>query len=163
MHTHSLVSIVMGSKSDLPLLEHAEKVLQALEIPYEIRVASAHRTPDLAITYAAQAAERGVEVMIAAAGAAAALPGLIAAKTHLPVIGVPISATALSGLDSLLSIVQMPGGVPVATMAIGEAGAKNAALFAARIIALHNKQVNQALQRFIENQTQKAEENHFVR
>jgi 5-(carboxyamino)imidazole ribonucleotide mutase len=131
-----LVGVVMGSQSDGPTLAHAVEVLRALGIPHEARVISAHRMPDTLFSYAETAAGRGIRVIIAGAGGAAHLPGMLAAKTWLPVLGVPVASRALSGLDSLLSIVQMPGGVPVGTLAIGEAGAKNAALLAASILAL---------------------------
>jgi 5-(carboxyamino)imidazole ribonucleotide mutase len=131
-----LVGIVMGSKSDWEHMSAVAEVLTEFKVSHEVRILSAHRTPDLALDYAASAAERGLQVMIAGAGGAAHLPGVIAAKTILPVIGVPMPTTALSGMDSLLSIVQMPRGVPVATMAIGKAGAANAGLFAIAILAL---------------------------
>src|SRR5688572_7937919 len=133
---HPVVGIVMGSQSDAEVMIESAKILEEAKIPYESRVLSAHRTPDLTIAYAKEAHSRGLKVLIAGAGAAAALPGMIAACTPLPVIGVPISGTSLLGLDALLSIVQMPGGVPVATMAIGKAGAKNAACFAIRVLGL---------------------------
>jgi 5-(carboxyamino)imidazole ribonucleotide mutase len=131
-----LIGIVMGSKSDWEHMSAAADILTEFKVSHEVRILSAHRTPDLTLDYAASAAERGLQVMIAGAGGAAHLPGVIAAKTILPVIGVPIPTTALSGMDSLLSIVQMPRGVPVATMAIGKAGAGNAGLFAIAILAL---------------------------
>jgi 5-(carboxyamino)imidazole ribonucleotide mutase len=131
-----LIGIVMGSKSDWEHMSAAADILTEFKVSHEVRILSAHRTPDLTLDYAASAAERGLQVMIAGAGGAAHLPGVIAAKTVLPVIGVPIPTTALSGMDSLLSIVQMPRGVPVATMAIGKAGAGNAGLFAIAILAL---------------------------
>ncbi len=131
-----LVGIIMGSKSDWEHMSAAAEVLIEFKVSHEVRVLSAHRTPDLTLDYAASAAERGLQVMIAGAGGAAHLPGVIAAKTILPVIGVPIPTTVLGGMDSLLSIVQMPSGVPVATMAIGKAGAANAGLFAVAILAL---------------------------
>jgi 5-(carboxyamino)imidazole ribonucleotide mutase len=133
----------MGSKSDLDTMRAAATTLQELGIPFELRVVSAHRTPDLMFRYASEARSRGIEVIIAGAGGAAHLPGMVATKTNLPVIGVPVQSKALQGLDSLLSIAQMPAGVPVATMAIG--GAANAALFAARILALHDDGVARAL------------------
>lgn len=129
------VGIIMGSKSDWDTMKHACDILDQLEIVYEKKVVSAHRTPDLMFTYAEEARNRGLKVIIAGAGGAAHLPGMVAAKTTLPVIGVPIQSQALKGLDSLLSIVQMPGGVPVATVAIGKAGAINAGLLAAQILA----------------------------
>jgi 5-(carboxyamino)imidazole ribonucleotide mutase len=130
-----LVGVIMGSKSDWDTMKHACEVLDQFEIAYEKKVVSAHRTPDLMFTYAKEARERGLKVIIAGAGGAAHLPGMVAAKTTLPVIGVPVQTQALKGLDSLLSIVQMPGGVPVATVAIGKAGAVNAGLLAAQILA----------------------------
>ncbi|MCI1694058.1 5-(carboxyamino)imidazole ribonucleotide mutase [Aneurinibacillus aneurinilyticus] len=129
-----LVGVIMGSTSDWDTMQAACLMLDELEVPYEKRVVSAHRTPDLMFEYAEQAAERGLEVIIAGAGGAAHLPGMVAAKTALPVIGVPVKSSTLNGLDSLLSIVQMPGGVPVATVAIGKAGATNAGLLAAQIL-----------------------------
>ncbi len=138
-----LVGIIMGSRSDLETMRAAATTLQELEIPFEMRVVSAHRTPDLMYHYASTAAERGLRVIIAGAGGAAHLPGMVATKTTLPVIGVPVESKALKGLDSLLSIVQMPAGVPVATMAIG--GAANAALYAARILAISDRRLEHRL------------------
>jgi 5-(carboxyamino)imidazole ribonucleotide mutase len=137
------VGIIMGSTSDLETMRAAATTLQELGIPFEMRVVSAHRTPDLMFRYASEAKARGIEVIVAGAGGAAHLPGMVATKTDLPVIGVPIQSKALNGLDSLLSIAQMPAGVPVATMAIG--GAANAALFAARILALHDADLARTL------------------
>src|SRR5574339_228641 len=131
----ALVAVIMGSRSDWETMEHATRTLDALEIPYEVKIVSAHRTPDLLFQFAESAHERGIEVIIAGAGGAAHLPGMAAAKTHLPVLGVPIQSKALNGMDSLLSIVQMPAGIPVGTLAIGRAGAVNAALLAASIVA----------------------------
>lgn len=131
----NLVGVIMGSKSDWETMKHTCEVLEQFEITYEKKVVSAHRTPDLMFTYAEEARARGLKVIIAGAGGAAHLPGMIAAKTTLPVIGVPVQSKALNGLDSLLSIVQMPGGVPVATVAIGVSGAVNAGLLAAQILA----------------------------
>jgi 5-(carboxyamino)imidazole ribonucleotide mutase len=131
----ALVGVIMGSKSDWDTMQHAVDTLSALGVPCETRVVSAHRTPDLLFEYAASAASRGIEVIIAGAGGAAHLPGMVAAKTTLPVLGVPVESKVLSGLDSLLSIVQMPAGVPVGTLAIGRSGAINAALLAASIVA----------------------------
>jgi len=148
------VGIIMGSRSDWPTLEHAAKILDELAIPYEAEVVSAHRTPDRMMDYAATAESRGLRVLIAGAGGAAHLPGMVAAKTRLPVLGVPVETHALKGMDSLLSIVQMPGGIPVATFAIGPAGAKNAGLFAAAILALHDDKLAQALEAFRRAQTQ---------
>lgn len=142
-----LVGIVMGSESDLETMMRAEEILRDLGIPFETSVLSAHRTPDETIAYARGAQERGLRVLIAGAGAAAALPGVIAAVTPLPVLGVPIAGRVLDGLDSLLSIVQMPAGVPTATFAIGGSGAANAALFAARILALTDAALGRALEK----------------
>ena len=133
-----LVGIVMGSKSDLPTMQSVADTLTLLKIPYEMRVMSAHRTPDLLFSYAETARERGLRAIIAGAGGAAHLPGMLAAKTTVPVLGVPVQSKALSGQDSLLSIVQMPAGIPVGTLAIGRAGAVNAALLAASVLALHD-------------------------
>ena len=146
--TSPLVGVVMGSNSDWDIMRHAAAQLAALEIPYESRVVSAHRTPDLLFEYAASAETRGLACIIAGAGGAAHLPGMLAAKTQVPVLGVPVPSKYLKGMDSLLSIVQMPKGVPVATFAIGEAGAANAALFAAAFLALHDKALAQRLQAF---------------
>jgi 5-(carboxyamino)imidazole ribonucleotide mutase len=148
-----LVGIIMGSSSDWDTMRHAADLLAALSVPYETRIVSAHRTPDLLYEYAAGAEARGIEVLIAGAGGAAHLPGMTAAKTLLPVIGVPIQSKALNGLDSLLSIAQMPAGVPVATVAIGEAGAKNAALLATSILAARHPPLRDALRAFRERQT----------
>jgi len=144
----------MGSRSDWETLQHAAAVLDELYVPYEPRVVSAHRTPDLLFDYAERAEARGLEVIVAGAGGAAHLPGMCASKTALPVIGVPVESSALKGVDSLLSIVQMPGGIPVATMAIGKAGAKNAGLFAAAILAAKYPTIGEALKRFRVKQTQ---------
>jgi len=149
-----LVGLIMGSVSDWETLRHAAAVLQQFGIPYEKRVVSAHRTPDLLFEYAGGAAGRGLKCIIAGAGGAAHLPGMVAAKTHLPVLGVPVQSRALKGLDSLLSIVQMPKGVPVATFAIGEAGAANAALFAAALLANESPEVRDRLVAFRQNQTE---------
>lgn len=140
-----LVGIIMGSTSDWPTMKRSAEVLAELEIPHEKRVVSAHRTPDEMFRYAEEAPDRGIEVIIAGAGGAAHLPGMVAAKTVLPVIGVPIKTSALNGLDSLLSIVQMPGGVPVATVAIGTAGATNAGLLAVQILALGDPALREKL------------------
>lgn len=140
-----LVGVIMGSTSDWPTMEHACAILDELQIPYEKKVVSAHRTPDLMFEYAEKAKERGIRVIIAGAGGAAHLPGMVAAKTTLPVIGVPIQSKALNGLDSLLSIVQMPGGVPVATVAIGKAGATNAGLLAAQILGTQYPAIDERL------------------
>ncbi|MDQ7774200.1 MAG: 5-(carboxyamino)imidazole ribonucleotide mutase [Elusimicrobiales bacterium] len=146
----ALVGIIMGSRSDLPTMSEAAAILRQLRIPYEMRVVSAHRTPDLMYEYARTAQKRGLEVIITGAGGAAHLPGMTAALTSLPVIGVPVESGALKGLDSLLSIAQMPGGVPVATMAIGAAGAKNAGALAARILALKHRGIAARLEKFME-------------
>ena len=149
-----LVGIIMGSRSDWPTLEHAANILAELAIPFEAEVVSAHRTPDRMFEYATTAEERGLRVIIAGAGGAAHLPGMVAAKTRLPVLGVPVQSHALHGVDSLLSIVQMPGGIPVATFAIGNSGAKNAGLFAASILALTDARIAAALEAFRDNQTE---------
>lgn len=154
-----LISIIMGSKSDWETMQHAAETLDGLGLPYEVKVVSAHRTPDLLFKYAETAAERGIEVIIAGAGGAAHLPGMAAAKTHLPVLGVPVQSKALNGLDSLLSIVQMPAGVPVGTLAVGQAGAVNAALLAAAIVANAHPEYKPALLGFREKQTQAVLEN----
>ncbi|MFK7602734.1 5-(carboxyamino)imidazole ribonucleotide mutase [Deinococcus sp. SM5_A1] len=148
------VGVVMGSRSDFPTMEGTLEVLAQLQIPYEVRVLSAHRTPDLLPSYAARAERLHLACIIAGAGGAAHLPGMLAAFTRVPVLGVPVQSRALSGNDSLLSIVQMPGGVPVATFAIGTAGAKNAALFAAAILATTDKEVRERLNAFRQGQTQ---------
>jgi 5-(carboxyamino)imidazole ribonucleotide mutase len=148
------VGIIMGSKSDWPTMEAAAKVLDELGIAYEAQVLSAHRTPDQTLRYAGNAQKRGLRVIIAGAGGAAHLAGFVAAKTTLPVLGVPMKSSALNGLDSLLSIVQMPAGIPVATFAIGDAGAKNAGLFAASILALEDKAILQRLEKFRITQTE---------
>jgi 5-(carboxyamino)imidazole ribonucleotide mutase len=148
-----LVGIIMGSSSDWETMRHAAAVLEELDVPHEVRVVSAHRTPDLLFEYASSAKERGLEVIVAGAGGAAHLPGMTAAKTMLPVIGVPVESKALSGLDSLLSIVQMPAGVPVAAVAIGEAGARNAGLLAASILAGRHAAIEEALAGYRERQT----------
>ena len=140
------VAIVMGSQSDWPTMKAAAEVLGELEVPYEARIVSAHRTPDRMVAFAKGAEGEGFGVIIAGAGGAAHLPGMIASMTHLPVLGVPVQSKALSGMDSLLSIVQMPGGIPVGTLAIGEAGAKNAGLFAAAILALGDEDLSDRLQ-----------------
>jgi 5-(carboxyamino)imidazole ribonucleotide mutase len=147
-----LVGVVMGSKSDWPTMRHASDLLTEFGVVHEKLVVSAHRTPDWMFTYAKQAEERGLKAIIAGAGGAAHLPGMLASLTTLPVLGVPIQSRALSGLDSLLSIVQMPGGVPVGTLAIGDAGAKNAALLAIRMLANERPQLRQKLQEFARHQ-----------
>lgn len=140
------VGVIMGSQSDWATMKHACEILDELEIPYERKVVSAHRTPDEMFTYAENARSRGIQVIVAGAGGAAHLPGMVAAKTVLPVIGVPIQTSTLQGLDSLLSIVQMPGGVPVATVAIGRAGAVNAGLLAAQILAISDTKLRTRLE-----------------
>jgi|TARA_Y100000814_G_scaffold284199_1_gene250894 5-(carboxyamino)imidazole ribonucleotide mutase len=140
-----LVSIIMGSKSDLDTMQHAAEVLKELNIPYEMKIISAHRTPNLMFEYAEKANQKGIKVIIAGAGGAAHLPGMTASKTILPVIGVPVKSSSLSGIDSLLSIVQMPKGVPVATVAIGASGSANAGLLSAQILALNDSELQKAL------------------
>jgi 5-(carboxyamino)imidazole ribonucleotide mutase len=149
----ALVGVIMGSKSDWSTLSHTTEMLDKLGIPYEVKVVSAHRTPDLLFQYAEEAEGRGIEVIIAGAGGAAHLPGMCAAKTHLPVLGVPVQSSMLSGVDSLLSIVQMPAGIPVATLAIGKAGAINAALLAAGILGGKYPKYHVALKDFRREQT----------
>ena len=150
-----LVGMIMGSKSDWDTMQHAAEQLEALGVPFEAQVVSAHRTPDLLFQYAAAAAGRGIEVIIAGAGGAAHLPGMCASKTALPVLGVPVESKTLHGMDSLLSIVQMPGGVPVGTMAIGKAGAINAALLATAILGNKHPQFRKAYEEFRAQQTAK--------
>ena len=149
-----LVGLIMGSRSDWPTMEHAANMLEKLGVPYETKVVSAHRTPDLLFDYAKTAADRGLKVIIAGAGGAAHLPGMIASQTALPVLGVPVQSKTLNGLDSLLSIVQMPGGIAVGTLAIGKAGATNAGLLAAQIIGTSDDNVRQAVEEFRSTQTQ---------
>ena len=148
-----LVGIIMGSRSDWETMRHAAETLEQLGVPHEVRVVSAHRTPDLLFEYAGSAEARGLEVLIAGAGGAAHLPGMAAAKTVLPVLGVPVESAALNGVDSLLSIVQMPAGVPVGTLAIGQAGAVNAALLAAAILGAKHPEIREALRAFRATQT----------
>ena len=150
---HPLVGLVMGSQSDWEVMQHAALQLKHLGIPYEARVVSAHRTPDLLYRYAEEAEARGLKALIAGAGGAAHLPGMLAAKTLVPVLGVPVPSKYLKGMDSLLSIVQMPKGIPVATFAVGEAGAANAALFAAALIARYDGGLAEQLEEFRRGQT----------
>ncbi|MGT2845412.1 5-(carboxyamino)imidazole ribonucleotide mutase [Streptococcus hongkongensis] len=152
------ISIIMGSKSDWVTMKKTADILDQFSVAYEKKVVSAHRTPDLMFKHAEEARGRGIKIIIAGAGGAAHLPGMVAAKTNLPVIGVPVKSRALSGVDSLYSIVQMPGGVPVATMAIGEAGATNAALLALRILSIEDSKLADALADYIEKQGKMAEE-----
>jgi len=151
----SLVGIIMGSKSDWETMEHAANTLEELGVPHEVRVLSAHRTPDQLLEYATNAEDRGLEVIIAAAGGAAHLAGVTAAKTVLPVLGVPMESPSLKGLDSLLSTVQMPGGIPVGTLAIGKPGAVNAALFATAILGAKHPEFRQAIRKYRAVQAQK--------
>ncbi|MCM5705034.1 5-(carboxyamino)imidazole ribonucleotide mutase [Larsenimonas salina] len=148
------VGVIMGSTSDWPVMEHATQMLERLGVEFEVKVVSAHRTPDLLFEYAKGAAERGLEVIIAGAGGAAHLPGMVASQTPVPVLGVPVESKSLKGLDSLLSIAQMPGGVAVGTLAIGKAGAKNAGLLAAQIVGTHDASVRDAVDAFRAEQTQ---------
>lgn len=149
----TLVGIIMGSRSDWDTMRHTSEMLDALGIAHEVEVVSAHRTPDKLFAYAAGAAERGLQVIIAGAGGAAHLPGMTAAKTRLPVLGVPVQSKALSGMDSLLSIAQMPAGIPVGTLAIGKPGAINAALLAAAMLATQDKAIAAALDQYRQQQT----------
>jgi len=149
----ALVGLIMGSKSDWDTMQHAAQILEALGVPHETKVVSAHRTPDLLFEYAASAEARGIEVIIAGAGGAAHLPGMAAAKTIIPVLGVPVESKALQGIDSLLSIVQMPAGVPVGTLAIGKPGAINAGLLAASIVAVNRPEIKERLRAFRAEQT----------
>ena len=155
LHNTPLVGIIMGSRSDWRTMEHAADTLDQLQVAYEVQVVSAHRTPDLLFDYAQSAEQRGLHVIIAGAGGAAHLPGMVAAKTILPVLGVPVQSQALNGMDSLLSIVQMPGGIPVGTLAIGQAGAINAGLLAARILAVQYPEIRAAVRAYRDQQTQK--------
>ncbi|MEH6448042.1 MAG: 5-(carboxyamino)imidazole ribonucleotide mutase [Oleispira sp.] len=150
----ALVGIIMGSKSDWPTMKHAADMLDLLEVPYEVNVVSAHRTPDLLFEYAKSAEGRGLKVIIGGAGGAAHLPGMCASQTVLPVLGVPVKSKALNGIDSLLSIAQMPGGVAVGTLAIGDAGAKNSGLLAAQILATSDSELTKRLHQFQKNQTE---------
>ena len=152
--THARVGVIMGSQSDWDTMREACNVLDQCGVPYEARVVSAHRTPKWMVQYAEKAAERGLQILIAGAGGAAHLPGMVASCTTLPVFGVPVQSKALSGLDSLLSIVQMPGGIPVGTLAIGVAGAKNAGLLAVRVLAINDSELRAKLEVYITEQTQ---------
>jgi 5-(carboxyamino)imidazole ribonucleotide mutase len=152
--TDALVGVIMGSRNDWETMRSAAEVLEELEVPHESTVVSAHRTPARMVAYAQSAASRGLKVIIAGAGGAAHLPGMVASETNLPVIGVPVQSRALQGLDSLLSIVQMPGGIPVATMSIGASGAKNAGILAARILALGDPELRGRLEAMVDRQTQ---------
>ena len=157
----ALVGVIMGSKSDWSTMKSAVDMLEEFEVPYEVKVVSAHRTPDLMFEYAETAEERGLEVIIAGAGGSAHLPGMVASKTIIPVLGVPVQSKALSGQDSLLSIVQMPGGIPVGTLAIGEAGAKKAGILAAQIVGNHNDKIRQKVAKFRLEQTQSVLNNPY--
>ena len=152
--TAALVGVIMGSKSDLKYMQAAADLLKELEVPHEVRIVSAHRTPDWMFEYASSAEDRGIEVIIAAAGGAAHLPGMVASKTMLPVLGVPIPATALNGLDALLSIVQMPKGIPVGTLAVGEPGAANAAILATAIVARGRADIRERLRNWRAHRTE---------
>ena len=155
-----IVSVVMGSDSDLPVMEESTKILEQFAVPYELFLTSAHRSPARTTTFANNAAQRGIQVIILGPEAAAHLAGVIASETLLPVIGVPVDATSLQGLDALLATVQMPGGIPVATMAIGKAGARNAALFAVRILALGNETLRNNLIKFVDNMAKEVARKH---
>ncbi|OGT27142.1 MAG: 5-(carboxyamino)imidazole ribonucleotide mutase [Gammaproteobacteria bacterium RIFCSPLOWO2_02_FULL_42_14] len=150
-----MIGIVMGSRSDWPTMQYAFTILEELKISHEVKIVSAHRTPDLLFEYAENAEKNGLKIIIAGAGGAAHLPGMLAAKTSIPILGVPILSKTLKGIDSLLSIAQMPAGIPVATFAIGKAGATNAALFAAAILALKDKSIANRLKKFRAKQTKK--------
>ena len=150
----ALVGVIMGSKSDWPTMKNATEILEELGVSFEVKVVSAHRTPDLMFEYAETAEARGLEVIIAGAGGSAHLPGMVASKTIVPVLGVPVQSKALSGQDSLLSIVQMPGGIPVGTLAIGDSGAKHAGILAAQIVGNHDKAVRERVSKFRSDQTQ---------
>ena len=157
--TKALVGLIMGSKSDWETMQNAAEMLTELGVPFEKQVVSAHRTPDLLFQYAEQAEANGLQIIIAGAGGAAHLPGMVAAKTTLPVLGVPVESKAMKGMDSLLSIVQMPAGIPVGTLAIGNAGAKNAAILAASILALHDDKIKAKLKAFRDQQTKNVLDN----
>ena len=159
--TTPIVALIMGSQSDWETMRLSEEILISLEISYITQVISAHRTPERMIHFSKTAADKGVQVIIAGAGGAAHLPGMVSSHTNLPVIGVPIQSSTLLGIDSLLSIVQMPGGVPVATMSIGKAGATNAAIYAAKILSLSNNRIKKNLSKWLENQTKNVPETPF--
>lgn len=158
MTVHPVVGVIMGSQSDWPTMRRAAEVLESFGVPYECRVVSAHRTPDLMVDYALSASARGLQVIIAGAGGAAHLPGMVAGHTIIPVVGVPIKSQALRGMDSLLSIVQMPAGVPVATMAIGAAGATNAGLYAVAMLARHDPELASQLTAYRKKQAAAVQE-----
>jgi len=159
--TIPMVALIMGSQNDWETMKSSEEILISLEIPYIIKVISAHRTPERMTKFANEAAEKGLQIIIAGAGGAAHLPGMVASHTNIPVIGVPIQSSALQGIDSLLSIVQMPGGVPVATMSIGKAGAINAAIYAAKILGLSSNIIKKNLSEWLVNQTKNVPETPF--
>ena len=159
--TIPMVALIMGSQNDWETMKVSEEILISLEIPYIIKVISAHRTPERMTKFANEAAEKGLQIIIAGAGGAAHLPGMVASHTNIPVIGVPIQSSALQGIDSLLSIVQMPGGVPVATMSIGKAGAINAAIYAAKILSLSSDIIKKNLSEWLANQTKNVPETPF--
>lgn len=159
----AMVSVIMGSRSDLPTMEKAVEMLKLFKISYEVKIVSAHRTPELMYEYSKGARKRGIKVIIAGAGGAAHLPGMVASLTTLPVLGVPIKSKSLNGQDSLLSIVQMPGGVPVGTLAIGEQGAKNAGILATQIIGITDEEVAKRLEKFKEDQRDKVLETSEVK
>ncbi|MDQ3584229.1 MAG: 5-(carboxyamino)imidazole ribonucleotide mutase [Acidobacteriota bacterium] len=162
-HPSSLVAVIMGSKSDWETMRHADEVLTQFDVPHECLVVSAHRTPARMAEFAAQAEARGLKVIIAGAGGAAHLPGMVAAQTTVPVLGVPVESRALKGMDSLLSIVQMPAGIPVGTLAIGEAGAKNAALLAVAILANEDEDLRERLRQFRQEQERQVREAELQR
>ena len=159
--TIPMVALIMGSQNDWETMKASEEILVSLKIPYITKVISAHRTPERMTRFANEAAEKGLQIIIAGAGGAAHLPGMVASHTSIPVIGVPIQSSALQGIDSLLSIVQMPGGVPVATMSIGKAGAINAAIYAAKILSLSNNIIKKNLSEWLTNQTKNVPETPF--
>ena len=158
MEENCKISIVMGSQSDWPCLKNSSKILDELKVPYEVKIISAHRTPDRLFRYSEKLVNRGIKIVIAGAGGSAHLPGMIASKTIIPVLGVPVKSSGLNGIDSLLSIVQMPAGVPVGTLAIGNAGATNAGLLSVSIIALNNKELFNRLQNWRQKQTNSVKE-----